>query len=850
MELRTNALLFPSTRNTGPVTASTTIPFARPVERAVAAITGYSATFENGEDHHLGRLDLELTTTVDPADPRNVIVDGSFGLRDWSNTWDDAYSGTVQITVLAELSPVTPGGPGDPRGDLIVTDAEITQAIQHFRSALHLDSANVFPDNSIRLVADKPCGVRLWIDYDRNSGLPLIAALTGTLLVQDAAGVQTTILPLNTIVPKRESQIARGMRNDTLNFVIPESLCRGNVTITARVFGVGMTDAFSADFQRTLQFESMVPVRVFDVAVNYTGPDVIAGMPTGAPTPADFVTLFGTTELLFPIPQVMQTGFMTMDFDGEIRSDISKGCDKVGDLRDDVSDLRGDSTDIFYALLNSGVDTGTVGGCGGSGGAGVGIVGSQGTVAHELGHVLGRRHVPCDNVTRCQRPLNTDGDYPVYSGFDSDSIGEFGFNTSNGAVLQPGNAHDMMGYSGNAWISPYTYKALMTRIPQDNGGVADIIRDGAPAAARRPDSRGPIEIREQIRKPAEHLFLRLAINRDRSVDWRTAFHFPTWTQGVSNTPTKFVVELRDGDGKTLASECLYQDDAGCGCGCGGSTWPKRFRQAIPYDPSARRLVVLECDKVVFDEAIPDPPKVHLECRDAENRESKVIRCRWHLGHEGGQRDTVWYLLQWRDRKGVWRGVAPRTQRTEWDVPKALWGRGSFLAALRVLASGGIATGFDTCEVKFAWGGEAGPRGPRRVTVGLAEPPAKGDATVELPPIVRATVTGPDGATVPGDVGWFGATGGLYGRGRSLQLSALPHGVHVLRAAVSDTGHGSGEASWLVERTRDDRYFLHRGTIRYPDPDCGRGDVSASLRPRSDPPRSDPPPSSPSRRRQR
>jgi hypothetical protein len=179
------------------------------------------------------------------------------------------------------------------------------------------------------------------------------------------------------------------------------------------------------------------------------------------------------------------------------------------------------------------------------------------------------------------------------------------------------------------------------------------------------------------------------------------------------------------------------------------------------------------------------------------------------------------------------------------VPKALWGRGSFPAAVRVLASSGIATGVATCEVAFAWGGEKGTQGPRRVTVGLAEGRAKGDATIELPPVVRATITGPDGATVSGDVGWFSANGGLYGRGRSLQLSALPHGVHVLRAAVGDTGHGSGEASWLVERTRDDRYFLHRGTVRYPDPDCRPGDVSASLRPRPDPP-----PSSSSRRRQR
>jgi hypothetical protein len=47
MKFRTNALLLTATRNSGPVAASVTIPFARAVQRAIAAITGYSATFEN-----------------------------------------------------------------------------------------------------------------------------------------------------------------------------------------------------------------------------------------------------------------------------------------------------------------------------------------------------------------------------------------------------------------------------------------------------------------------------------------------------------------------------------------------------------------------------------------------------------------------------------------------------------------------------------------------------------------------------------------------------------------------------------------------------------------------------------
>lgn len=822
MEMRTNALLFPKTRNSGPISASTQIRFGRDVVRAVAAISSYSATFENREDHELGKLDLSLTTTIDAADPHNVIVDGLFALRDWSGTWDDAYSGTVSITVLAELVAATPPAPGDARGDLVITDAEITQGIQHFRSALHLDSANVFPDNSIRLVEGKPTGVRVWVDYDRNSGLPLIASLTGSLIVQDAAGGTTTLLPLNSITPKRESQISRGMANDTLNFVIPEGLCTGNVSITARVVSVADPNSFSSTFEKTLSFETLVPVRVFAVGVNYTGPDTVAGQPTIAPTAADFVSLFGVTELLYPIPQVTQTGYMTIDYDGEMKSDISKGCDKMGDFRDDVSDLRGDSTDIFYALLNSGVDTGSVGGCGGSGGAGVGTIGSQGTVAHELGHILGRRHVPCDNVTRCARPLNTDDSYPLYPGFDSDSIGEFGFNTTSGAVLVPGNAHDMMGYSGNAWISPYTYKALMTRIPAEDGGATGA---SAGAFARSSQARRPIEIRERIPLRAQHLFVNFVIQRDRSVAWRTAFHFLTGPQAVHGNATRFILELRDGEGRTLISHPLHQDDATCGCTSGNCVWPKTFKAGLPYDPAARRLVVLECEKELLDVSIPDPPKVELKCDGADDPESDVITCHWQADPQMDQK-ALWYLLQWRDRRGVWRGVAPRTQRTEWAVPKSLWGRTTNVA-LRVLASSGIATSVTGWEGALAKKKGRSKDGPRRVHVGLADVTDTGKGSVELPPILRIRLTDDDGArTASGEIGWYHAGGGLLGRGKSFPLGSLAVGTHVIRVAVENTGDGSGDASWIIEHTRDGRFIWHRGTITYPDPECRHDDITS------------------------
>src|SRR6266545_3398181 len=188
MDVRLGSLFFPALRGNGPRTASQAVIFPRQVERAVAGLTGYSVGF-SGADHHLGLLDLELSTSVNS----NVAqVTGTFGLRDWSGNWDDDYQGTVQFAVLAELQAVTAP---PPRGDLAITGMEFTQCIQSFRSAQFLDGPNVRPDNSIQLIARKTTMIRVYVDYDRSSGLPIINSLSGELQLVTSSGASLTLAP-------------------------------------------------------------------------------------------------------------------------------------------------------------------------------------------------------------------------------------------------------------------------------------------------------------------------------------------------------------------------------------------------------------------------------------------------------------------------------------------------------------------------------------------------------------------------------------------------------------------------------------------------------------------------------
>lgn len=88
------------------------------------------------------------------------------------------------------------------------------------------------------------------------------------------------------------------------------------------------------------------------------------------------------------------------------------------------------------------------------------------TLAHEMGHNAGRKHVLCptsgDNV-----PKDTDASYP----YSSCSIGPAGFTSNYGydyatdTILAPTATGDLMSYSTtNNWPSDYTYKALVGAI--------------------------------------------------------------------------------------------------------------------------------------------------------------------------------------------------------------------------------------------------------------------------------------------------------------------------------------------------------------------------------------------------
>lgn len=89
-------------------------------------------------------------------------------------------------------------------------------------------------------------------------------------------------------------------------------------------------------------------------------------------------------------------------------------------------------------------------------GSGVGFSGEDWawTLAHELGHMHGRGHAPCDVSW-----WSDDDGYPYNGGI----VGVWGWDRRDGQLKPPEDWTDMMGYCDVQWMSDYTYEGIFER---------------------------------------------------------------------------------------------------------------------------------------------------------------------------------------------------------------------------------------------------------------------------------------------------------------------------------------------------------------------------------------------------
>ena len=400
---------------------------------------------------------------------------------------------------------------------------------------------------------------------------------------------------------------------------------------------------------------------------------------------------------------------------------------------------------------------------------------------------MGREHDPCKACNPAAQ--DPDMNYPQYSNFNSDSIGVFGFDPTTNTVFNPASTLDFMSAflglscSGSTvtsvstrWVSPYTYQALLG---SNVGGPL-------PGALTKHNAH------------VQLLFIGLSIARDRKVSRRPSFHFVAPLQGRGGRcVSQFTYEFLDGDRNVLDCGALH-----CQCGDGGcNCWPKSIRDSIFKPASARWFVVLEGDKELYEEAIPDPPQVQLV--SDKSREDGVF-ITWDSTPASG----LWYVVHWRDSKHRnWRGVAPRLDSKSLLIPRRLFKNERELA-IRIYATSGIATGYVEQVIKLR--GDAGKDGNINLSLGgVAAAPITGETGARaIPCVVSASATDSAGDQIADNhIAWYGDQGNELARGAQLDLRKLLYGRNIIRAVLTRYGGPAIGKSWQIERTRTG-FMLH------------------------------------------
>ena len=358
---------------------------------------------------------------------------------------------------------------------LIIRGVEVSQAIQYHRADQHLtDPADRGPDNSLRLVAEKPAWARVYVESDVPGTIPNV---TGTLQVDYGFMNTRAGQPGATLNPQAPGSLTalfnpnyettRGSIARTLNFVIPADRMFGPISLKAT-----LTDGTeTVEHVLFLNVTLRQTLRLRGIMVGYNGPDPANPANNLVVAAPGIANLQATAAWAMRIMPVSATGVFevaaTLTRNVALTGTATNGGCTASWLTLNAAVAAAQVADgnhpgfLYYGLLAATFpNTSNNGGCASSG-VSSGFSGGQGALAHEIGHMCGRAHGPCGGVG-----TSADPNYPAYEPYDTPAarmatLGEYGLDITSGAVPDPGTGRDYMSYCGPSWISIYGHQALV-----------------------------------------------------------------------------------------------------------------------------------------------------------------------------------------------------------------------------------------------------------------------------------------------------------------------------------------------------------------------------------------------------
>ena len=566
---------------------------------------------------------------------------------------------------------------------LHVQGIEVTQAIQYYRSEMHLsDPVDRAPDNSVRLVANKPAWVRVYVRTDPGSS---IAGVTGSLRVEQAIP-EMLLADLNPQPPGTTTAFAepevgvagppfitpytfyRWERNNlaaTLNFVIPASLMCGHLRLTARV---SAPDGHTHEMLTLVDATLRQQIRFRAILLGYNGPGPGGTqLAVSPPTLADLQAVSVLSLIMYPVSatavyESIGTRMLAFPLGGNGCAPGDASWVELSKLLQADAAADGNRPGcIYYGLIAGGVPGG--GGC--NFGTAVASFTAQLHVevvmAHEIGHYF-QAHAPCGN------PGDADANYPTYEPYDPASIGEYGLDINTGAIVPPDTHKDIMSYCKfNQWVSLYGHRKRL-QVPLLNPRtVCDPEVEVKPELYYDPRHYLPDPTFPFVPAQRRPIISIVGI-QDAKGEFTIGHVFRSVSYGQPRgEPTNVTAVLEDADGATLTSAPMFRvtgaQSGGPRCGCGdGNTAPFLLKATLDDVGPGAALRVLKDGKEVWRKQAPrESPRVTAV--SAEVIDTERLAVTWRAD---GPRDArLNYWVRWSGDHGeTWNGLGTGILNTQ------------------------------------------------------------------------------------------------------------------------------------------------------------------------------------------
>jgi hypothetical protein len=405
------------------------------------------------------------------------------------------------------------------------------------------------------------------------------------------------------------------------------------------------------------------------------------------------------------------------------------------------------------------------------------------TLAHEIGHNYGRKHVNCP-TSGDDSPDDPDPDYP-YNTCDFTDGTHYGLNTFlwpeeniGPVVLAPGQAVDMMSYQTPEITSDYTWDAIFNEMEDQKS-----LKSALPAATR--NITGDVFLLSGFISPttgaAELTYgYRLTTGEASAQKVRALLQEQAALALQASTASSYTLRLLDQHGTVLVSEPFTPtrmsetsaDD------------PIHFGVAVPWDDGAGMVQVMANSTEIGRRDVSTyTPTVELLAPNGgevncPTLATDTLTVRWSGSDADG--DDLLYTIQYsRDNGQTWRTLDTNTPRTEMGVATARLAGTDGAGLVRVIATDGIQTGRDVSDGPFSV--------PTHVPTATLARPADGTRiAADGYLIVRGRGYDVDDGPLADDALTWTVDGSAVGTGRTHTLFDLSPGRHQLTFTVTDS----------------------------------------------------------------